>query len=674
MKQLQSNNIPSEKSCQPLFENQLNFNLEDRLLAECGQYCVNIIQQENSPWQHHANLIGYWQKKGQTKLSKLQKKALHYLHQWYFSQGKSAYLKTTTLADHLKTSRQATQRTITRLIDRGILIRLEYWSDRYQRFRSVLLPNLYKTPTEKLVFALQKIKHPLPNEYLLSNNPEQNQSFSKQTVSPPSETVTPLKSEQNQLLNKQMVIPPSVTGTPQLSETGTGGCPRYFDNVLNLLRIQKCNIYINILYTNYCANNYYSKKFNFVKLTSPVKKTGDDNLGGVTTGSINPLPSNTQEINNMQTKVQLKPKRIILKVKKKAVVHPPSIDESISILKKKNFNIDSIPQVAVSDLLYYIENRIFMDSTHNNPDIESLDLNSLFRVRMFNNQFIKQYDSKLFKMLTRLFIDDIQFNDPNLIYLSKKIISHWSASARKNKTKNKNTKFTNHNPNLKTKMGFKLYIGILYHLHYNLTPAYTSNPLYKELFEKTFIQGIDRFFNYAYAFNLPKSVSFDIALIDYNDSGRFLKCLTMLDDEFISFINSSKKSYRVNPENERSLNNFKQIFVDSFYEKKPTEGKKRFEQFKPRFSRFMEILINRIEKYSENGKRVELCGLKLTAETPQDMPVLYYYMEWLKSSIFSETVFSFDEMFSLNNWTVFIKNFMRNERGYSNYWKIVDTK
>jgi len=297
---------------------------------------------------------------------------------------------------------------------------------------------------------------------------------------------------------------------------------------------------------------------------------------------------------------------------------------------------------------------------------------------MFNNQFIKQYDSKLFRMLTRLFIDNVQFNDPNLIYLSKKIISYWSTCARKNKTKNKSTKFTNHNPNLKTKMGFKLYTAILYHIHYTLSPKidiqFFDNTFQFEICEKQFIRAIDRFFNYAYAFNLPKSVSFDIALIDHNDSERFLKCLTMPDDAFIPFINSSKRSYKVSPENERSLNNFKQIFVDSFYEKRPQEGKKRFEQFRPRFSRFMEILINRIEKYSENGKRVELCGLKLTAETPQDMPVLYYYMEWLKSSIFSETVFSFDEMFSLNNWTVFIKNFMRNERGYSNYWKIVDTK
>ena len=119
---------------------------------------------------------------------------------------------------------------------------------------------------------------------------------------------------------------------------------------------------------------------------------------------------------------------------------------------------------------------------------------------------------------------------------------------------------------------------------------------------------------------------------------------------------------------------FKQIFIDNFYEKDREKGSKRFEQHRPNFSRFLEILIHRIEKYSENGKRVELSGLKLTAETPQDLPVLHFYMNWLKMEIFAETVFRFDEMFSLQNWNNFIIENIRKERGYSNYWKIVDTK
>jgi hypothetical protein len=369
----------------------------------------------------------------------------------------------------------------------------------------------------------------------------------------------------------------------------------------------------------------------------------------------------------MQTK--LKPQRIILKVQGE-FAYPPSIDESINILRKKDFNIKSLPQVAISDLLYYVENKIFMNDDHNNPDIQSPDLNSIFKLRMFNqSDFVEQYDSKLFKMLMRLFADGVSFNNKSLIIASKKIIGFWSGCARNNK--NKSIKFTNHNPNLKSKIGFKIYIGILYHLHYTL--KYDSN-ISSEKYEDKFVKGIRRFFNYGYALTLPKKVSFDIALVDHNDSNRFLNCLELEDDDFIAFINSSKRVYQAKPETERSLKNFKQIFAEGFYAKDKEEGNKRFEQFKPRFSRFLEVLIGRIEKYSVNGKRVELSGLKLTAETPQDVPVLYYYMEWLKINIFNETVFSFDEMFSLNNWTTFIKKYMRNERGYSNYWKIVDTK
>jgi hypothetical protein len=174
--------------------------------------------------------------------------------------------------------------------------------------------------------------------------------------------------------------------------------------------------------------------------------------------------------------------------------------------------------------------------------------------------------------------------------------------------------------------------------------------------------------------NLPKKVSFDVALIDYNNSGRFLKCLTLNDEQFSNFINSNKRSYQAEPESKKSLNNFKRIFIENFYEKDHERGAKRFEQHRPNFSRFLEILIHRIEKYSENGKRVELSGLKLTVETQQNLPVLHFYMNWLKMEIFAETVFRFDEMFSLQNWNNFIIGHMRKERGYSNYWKIVDTK
>ena len=603
---------PSKIPCQPFFENELNFNPEDRLLFDCGVYCLNIIQQENSPWQRHANLMGYWHNKGQTKISKLQRNLLHYLHQWYFSKGHPAYLKTKNLAKHLKISRRNTIRAITRLIKRGILIRLEYWSDKYQRFRSVLLPQLHKTFKEKLIFILQKRTHPI-------------------------------------------------------KETDTGGRGRYFHNILNSLRIQKCNIYINILYTNYlCTNIPALVNLTTLNYAAPPQKPEQQDLVDKNFVPINLLLSNARGTENMQT--ELKPKRIVLKVQNE-ITCPSSIDESIKILEKKDFDPKCIPHVALSDLLYYVENKIFSNYSDNNPNLEPPDLNSFFRIRMFDqSKFVEQYDTKLFKMLMRLFIDNINFHNAESTFFAKRIIGYWSSCARNNK--NKNTKFTNHNPNLKTKTGFKIYIGILYHLHYTFNYD-KSFPL--SAYEEKFKTSINRFFNYAYVLGLPRKVAFDTALIDHNNSDRFIKCLALSEDDFCDFMNTSKRSYQAQPESQKSLNNFKEIFINGFYEKSPEKGKERFEQFRPKFARFLEILITRIKKYSDNGKRVELCNLKLTAETIQDMPVLYYYMEWLKNSIFSETVFKFDEMFSLENWNRFIKNFMRNERGYSDYWKIVDS-
>ena len=608
------NSKPSENPCQLFFNNQLKFNPEDRFLADCGIYCTTIIEQPDSPWQNHANLMGYWYSKKQTKISKLQKNLLHYLHRWYFSKGKPAYLKSTNLAKKFKSSRRNTIRAITRLVERGILIRIEYWSNKYQRFRSVLLPNLHKTIKEKLIFQLNKRTHPL-------------------------------------------------------KVTDTGGSVRYIFNILKSLHIQKCSIYINILYTNYLSNNYLSQKLTIVNLAAPAQKQEQHNHADTDFVPINPLLSNMKGTTNMQTKLKSKPKRITLKVQNE-IMCPSSIEETINILKKKDFNPKCIPQVALSDLLYYIENKIFKNYGDNNPEIQAPDLNSFFRIRMFEqSKFVEQYDTKLFKMILKLFIDNKDFHNSDMTLFSKKIIGYWSACARNNK--NKNTKFTNHNPNLKTKTGFKIYIGILYHLYYTCDYGKTSFPL--SAYEDKFKVAIKRFFNYAYVLNLPKKVSFDIALVDHNDSNRFLNCITMLDDEFYNFTNSSKKVYQIKPESKKSLDNFKQIFVDSFYSTKLSEGNKRFEQFKPKFSRFLEILITRIEKYNNNGKHVELCGLKLTAETEQDAPVLYYYMEWLRTNLFSEITLRFDEMFSLENWNKFIKNFMRNERGYSDYWKIVDT-
>jgi hypothetical protein len=368
----------------------------------------------------------------------------------------------------------------------------------------------------------------------------------------------------------------------------------------------------------------------------------------------------------MQTKT--KPKRLLLKVKTSC---PSNIAQTIGFLKEKNFNPDSVPYSTLSELFYYLEGKLFYGHGANNPDVAPLDLNRLFRFNIPNkNQFIDKYDRKLFKILMELYTEHSEFfQDPDIAKMTMKLIGYWSACAKNSNDKNR--KFVAHNANLKTKAGFKIYVCIMYHLAKDLCYSRqfkTALPTY----EAQFVRAIKRYVNYAYVLNLPKKIDFDVALVDHVNKKKFFKCLVLNDDEFYDMMNTDKKVYQASPENQKSLNNFKQIFIDSYYSKDASTGKERFEQYRPSFSRFLETLITRIGKYSSNGKRVELCDLKLTAETKQDLPVLYYYMEWLKSSIFKETYFKFDEMFSLGNWNMFIKNFMRIERGYSDYWKILD--
>lgn len=592
-----------ENSCQPFFENQLNFNNENQLLNDCRSYCTAILNLQDSPWQRQANLIGYWYSKGQRKISKLQRAILHYLHQWHFSKGNPAYLKSSNLAKKVKSSRRNTIRAITRLIERGILIRLEYWSDKYQRFRSVLLPKMYQTLKEKLVFQLAKRTHPF-------------------------------------------------------TETDTGGCVRLSSNILKSLKLKNSIIYTNILITNILLTN--KPILNLISLNSTALSKE------VPLNPIQLINKQMEDTLVMQTKSESKPKRLVLKVKESSPC-PKNISETLALLEKNNYDINSVTKVVMNELFYFLENKIFYGYASNNPEMEPMDLSKLFVLNPKNSsEFLKKYDRKMFKILVDLYKNHPRiFNDDSFNKLVLKIMGYWNSSIKN--PRDKSRKFNGIRKTLKSMTGFRCFLGIAHLLVNN----FQYNKDFMESYEKIFIRAIQRYLNYSYVLNLPRNIRFDYSVIDPENKKTFENCLTMDEEHFHNMVNTSRRVFRERPENEKSLNNVKEIFVDAFY-KDRSKGKQRFEEFRPQFARWLEILIQRIEKYSDNGKKVELCGLKLTAETKIDMPVIYYYFEWLKSNIFRETVFRFDEMFGLNNWNTFVKKFMRQERGYEDYWKIVD--
>jgi hypothetical protein len=282
-------------------------------------------------------------------------------------------------------------------------------------------------------------------------------------------------------------------------------------------------------------------------------------------------------------------------------------------------------------------------------------------------KIVNKTDSKLIRILIELYENNIWiFGNSDINNFVCRMMIFWNGCVENVKDNFKS--FSKIKVTTKTLTGFKAFLGVVNLLVNN----FTYNKDFLESYEKIFKRAIKRYFNYYYVLNIPLKNSFHMTIIDPMDNNIFKKCLTHTDEQFQDLINTSRRVYRERPENEKSVSNLKEIFIDCFYMKDRTKGKKRFESFRPRFSRWLEILIYRIQKYSNNGKKVELCGLKLTAETQIDVPVIYYYFEWLKNNIFKETIFNFDEMFALDNWNKFIVKFMREERGYSDYWKIVD--
>jgi hypothetical protein len=596
----------SQNICQPFFNNQLNFNNEeDLLLNHCQIYCTALLHLPNSPWQHHTNIMGYWYSKGQTKISKLQRNILCYLHQWYFSKGKPVYIKSKNLAKKFGSSRRNTIRAITRLIERGILIRLEYWSDKYQRFRSILLPKIYQSFKEKLIFQLKKRTH-------------------------------------------------------LFSETDTGGCVRYFFNIPKILNKKFHYIYTNILLTNILLTNKLRYDLTSLNQMGIFKEDAQD---------VDSITTKQEKDSLMQTKPKLnsKPKRLVLKVKEQTPC-PKNISDILIQLENKNYDINSISKIAQSELFYFLENKIFYGYGANNTEIEPIDLQKLFTNQAKNySQFLKDHDKKLFKILINLYRNhSYVFGDEKINSLVLNTLNYWNGAIKN--TKDKTIKFNGVRPTLKTLTGFKCFLGIAN----LLVNKFNYNKDFIDSYKNIFIRAIKRYLNYSYVLMLPKNVKFELVLIDPSSRKDFEKCVELNDEDFYEMINTSRRVYRERPENAKSMRNLEEIFIDAFYYKNKNTGKVRFEKFRSRFARWLEILIQRIEKYNTKTKTVELYGLKLTAETPNDVPVIYYYFEWLKTNIFASAVFSFDEMFSLENWNSFIKKFMRQERGYSNYWKIVD--
>lgn len=110
----------------------------------CNDYCKKILKIEDSPWGTKSNPVRYFVKNGNTKLSLNQRKIIHFLHREYFSRGKACWLKRRNIikqADFVKMHKSNLTRTINKLVDRGILLKITGESKKQKVV--FIMPNIY---------------------------------------------------------------------------------------------------------------------------------------------------------------------------------------------------------------------------------------------------------------------------------------------------------------------------------------------------------------------------------------------------------------------------------------------------------------------------------------------------------------------------------------------------
>jgi hypothetical protein len=109
----------------------------------CTMYCGEILNIEGSPWGKNSDPIKYFVINGNSKLSLNQRIIIRFLHKEYFSRGKPCYLKRGNIIKQsgISENKQNLTRTIKKLVDRGILLKITGESNKQKTV--FILPNIY---------------------------------------------------------------------------------------------------------------------------------------------------------------------------------------------------------------------------------------------------------------------------------------------------------------------------------------------------------------------------------------------------------------------------------------------------------------------------------------------------------------------------------------------------
>lgn len=124
-----------------------NIQLQKDFIFQCASYTSDIITIPNSPWGYKSNPIRYWVQNGQDRLGPLQIKIIQFLHKNYFSRGKPVYLKARIIAKRLDADIKQIIKSISRLVERGIITKINFIYN--SNTRTMLVPAI--TPFKKFI-------------------------------------------------------------------------------------------------------------------------------------------------------------------------------------------------------------------------------------------------------------------------------------------------------------------------------------------------------------------------------------------------------------------------------------------------------------------------------------------------------------------------------------------
>lgn len=107
-------------------------------ILTCQTITSDIIALPNCPWANNNDPIKYWISNGQHHLGKIQMDIIKFFHRNYFQYGRPVYLKARNIAARMGLTLNAVVKAISKLVDRGVLIRMHFMMD--SNNRSMILP------------------------------------------------------------------------------------------------------------------------------------------------------------------------------------------------------------------------------------------------------------------------------------------------------------------------------------------------------------------------------------------------------------------------------------------------------------------------------------------------------------------------------------------------------